>query len=129
MSKSIEFQDFRKSTSHPSRLAQMIDNPFRQFSASKMPIGRQKLTATVSFTDFMGKTHIVHCTNKAQIKKAKASFDEFRIESAQIQGIIAEYPVSFGRIPEKFRKELTKDLKTIFGLQKPLIDYIIQNHF
>ena len=128
MSNSIQFQDFRMSTSSPSALSRAIDNPFRKFSNPKFnPVGNGRAAFTVTFVDFLGHKHVVHCKTKSAFIKQKAFFDALREESATIKALIADYPMSFGRVPAKFHKALKADLKAFFGFQKPLIDYIVSN--
>lgn len=108
MFKPLEFQDFRKN--NDSRLAQMIENPFRNFSASKMS-SSVKPMSIVSFTDIFGKTHSVKCANRTKVKEAMAFFSILKQDTATLKGILSEYPVSYGRIPKKFLKELRMELK------------------
>lgn len=110
MYKSLEFQDFRKS--NESRLAQMIENPFRNFSASKMSNSVKPLSI-VSFTDIFGKVHSIKCANRTKVKEAMAFFSILKQDTATLKGIISEYPMSYGRIPKKFLKELRMELKPL----------------
>lgn len=105
-----EFKDFSKS--NPSRLAQMIENPFRNFSATKLSNSVKPMTV-VEFTDILGKKHVIKCANKTKMKEAMAFLSIFKSEMATLKGILSEYPVSYGRIPKKFMKELRNELKPL----------------
>lgn len=108
MFKTSEFRDFSKS--NPSRLAQMIENPFRNFSATKLSNSVKPMTV-VQFTDILGKTHIIKCANKTKMKEAMAYLSILKADTITLKGILSEYPVSYGRIPKKFMKELRSELK------------------
>ena len=105
-----EFKDFSKS--NPSRLAQMIENPFRNFSATKLSNSVKPMTV-VEFTDILGKKHVIKCANKTKMKEAMAFLSIFKSEMATLKSILSEYPVSYGRIPKKFMKELRTELKPL----------------
>jgi hypothetical protein len=103
-----EFKDFSKS--NPSRLAQMIENPFRNFSATKLSNSVKPMTV-VQFTDILGKKHIIKCANKTKMKEAMAFLSILKQDTATLKQIISEYPISYGRIPKKFMKEFRSELK------------------
>lgn len=105
-----EFKDFSKS--NPSRLAQMIENPFRNFSATKLSNSVKPMTV-VEFTDILGKKHVIKCANKTKMKEAMAFLSILKQDTATLKGILSEYPVSYGRIPKKFMKELRNELKPL----------------
>lgn len=105
-----EFKDFSKS--NPSRLAQMIENPFRNFSATKLSNSVKPMTV-VEFTDILGKKHVIKCANKTKMKEAMAFLSIFKSEMATLKQIISEYPISYGRIPKRFMKELRNELKPL----------------
>ncbi len=120
MYKTSEFKDFSKS--NPSRLAQMIENPFRNFSASKISNSVKPMTV-VEFTDILGKKHVIKCSNKTKMKEAMAFLSIFKSEMATLKSILSEYPVSYGRIPKKFMKELRTELKP-YGFSNELINKV-----
>ncbi len=120
MYKTSEFKDFSKST--PSRLAQMIENPFRNFSASKISNSVKPMTV-VEFTDILGKKHVIKCSNKTKMKEAMAFLSIFKSEMATLKSILSEYPVSYGRIPKKFMKELRTELKP-YGFSNEFINKV-----
>lgn len=108
MYKPLEFQSYRKD--NESRLAQMIENPYKNFSATKMS-NCVKPLSIVTFTDIFGKVHSIKCANKSKVKEAMAFFSILKADTATLKGILSEYPVSYGRIPKKFLKELRMELK------------------
>jgi len=108
MYKPLEFQEYRKS--NVSRLAQMIENPFKNFSATKLS-NSVKPMSIVSFTDIFGKTHSIKCTNNTKVKEAMAFFSVLKSDTATLKNILSEYPLSYGRIPKRFLKELRSELK------------------
>ena len=103
----IEFKESIKSGSN--RLGNLIENPYKVFSASKMSSSVKPMTV-VEYTDLMGRTHRIKCSNRTQMKQAQAFLSIFKKETATVKMILSEYPVSFGRIPKKFLKELRNDL-------------------
>lgn len=105
-----EFKDFSKS--NPSRLAQMIENPFRNFSATKLSNSVKPMTV-VEFTDILGKKHVIKCANKTKMKEAMAFLSILKQDTATLKQIISEYPISYGRIPKKFMKEFRNELKPL----------------
>ncbi len=110
MYKTSEFRDFSKSS--PSRLAQMIENPFKNFSATKLSNSVKPMTV-VEFTDFLGKKYVIKCANKTKMKEAMAFLSIFKQETTTLKNILSEYPISMGRIPKKFMKELRSELKPL----------------
>ncbi len=115
---SLEFRESVKTGGN--RLGQLIENPFRNFAASKMSSSVKPLTV-VEYTDLMGKVHRIKCANRTQMKEAMLFLSIFKKEAASIKGIISEYPISFGRIPKRFMKELRSELKE-FGLSLQFIN-------
>lgn len=114
----LEFKDGIKTA--PSRLAQLIENPFRNFAASKMSNGR-KTMCIVEFTDMFGKKHMIKCNNRKQMADAQSFLSIFKAESVKVKNILSEYPISYGRIPKKFMSELRAELKE-FGLSYQFIN-------
>jgi hypothetical protein len=115
---SLEFRESVKTGGN--RLGQLIENPYKNFSASKMSNSVKPLTV-VEYTDLMGKVHRIKCANRTQMKEAMLFLSIFKKEAASIKGIISEYPISFGRIPKRFMKELRSELKE-FGLSLQFIN-------
>ena len=107
MYKPLEFKEYQKS--NVSRLAQMIENPYKNFAASKIKKG-SKTACIVEYTDLLGKKHIIVCNNKPQMKEAQSFLSIFKSESAKVKSILAEYPISLGRIPKKYMSELRSEL-------------------
>jgi len=114
----IEFKETIKTGGN--RLGQLIENPFKNFAASKMSLGR-KTMCVVEYTDLMNKTHRIVCNNRKQMMEAQTFLSIFKKESATIKGIISEYPVVMGRIPKRFLTELRSELKN-YGLSYSFIN-------
>ncbi len=110
MSKIVEFKNWANYGSNP--LLQMIENPLKHFAASKISLGK-KTACIVEFTDLMGRKHSIVCSNKKQMKDAQQFLGMFKSESAKVKSIIAEYPISFGRIPKKFMSEFRAELSEL----------------
>lgn len=114
----IEFKESVKTGGN--RLGQLIENPFKNFAASKMSLGR-KTMCVVEYTDLMNKTHRIVCNNRKQMLEAQTFLSIFKKEAATIKGIISEYPVVMGRIPKRFLTELRSELKN-YGLSYSFIN-------
>ena len=118
MYKTKEFKDFSKNA--PSRLAQMIDNPFRNFAASKMSQAVKPMTI-VEYTDLLGRQHRIPVRNKKQMREVQAYLAIFKQESATVKSIIADYPMSYGRVPKRFMAQLKRELKAV-GIDSKLAE-------
>jgi hypothetical protein len=105
----IQFNEGIKTS---NRLGNLIENPFKNFSASKMSNSVKPLSV-VEFTDIFGKKHIIKCANKTKIKEAMIFLSMFKEETTTLKNILSEYPISMGRIPKKFMKELRSELKPL----------------
>lgn len=114
----LEFRETVKTGGN--RLGQLIENPYKQFSASKISLGR-KTMCVVEFTDLFGKKHIIKCSNRKQMIEAQQFLGMFKSESVKVKNILSEYPISFGRIPKRFLSELRSELK-VFGLSYEFIN-------
>lgn len=114
----LEFKETIKTGSN--RLGNLIENPYKNFAASKMGIGR-KTMCVVEFTDLFGKKHIIKCSNRKQMLDAQSFLGMFKSESSKVKNILAEYPISFGRIPKRFMSELRNELKQ-FGFSYQFIN-------
>ena len=114
----LEFKESVKTGGN--RLGQLIENPFRNFAASKMSNGR-KTMCIVEFTDLFGKKHMIKCSNRKQMLDAQSFLGMFKSESSKVKNILAEYPISFGRIPKKYMSELRSELKQ-FGFSYSFIN-------
>jgi len=115
---SIEFKDSIKTGGN--RLGQLIENPYKVFAASKMSLGK-KTMCIVEFTDLFGKKHMIKCSNRKQMIEAQSFLGMFKSESLKVKNILAEYPISFGRIPKKYMSELRSELKQ-FGFTYSFIN-------
>ena len=103
----LEFKEQIKTGSN--RLGNLIENPYKNFSASKMSSAVKPMTI-VEYKDLMGRTHQIKCANRTQMKEAQAYLSIFKKEAAKVKEILSEYPVSYGVIPKKFMKELRTEL-------------------
>jgi hypothetical protein len=116
----LEFKESVKTGSN--RLSSIIDNPYKNFAASKMSNGR-KTMCIVEYTDFMGKKHRIVCNNRKQMSEAQAFLSIFKQETATLKSIVSQYPIKLGRIEKKFLKELRSELNPL-GFSNKLINEI-----
>lgn len=93
------------------------------FAASKMS-NAVKPNTVVEFKDFLGRTHKVAVRNRTEMNKAMKFFGMLKAEAANINRIIASYPMSFGRVPKKFMPEVKAELKAI-GLTRQAIELVL----
>jgi hypothetical protein len=114
----LEFKETIKTGSN--RLTNLMENPYKVFSASKMSLGK-KTMCIVEFTDLFGKKHIIKCSNRKQMLEAQSFLGMFKSESLKVKNILAEYPISFGRIPKRYMSELRTELKQ-FGFTYSFIN-------
>lgn len=127
MKGSLQFQDFRLSTSSPSALGRAIDNPPKQFAGSKIPQRKAgKILAEVAYVDYTGKRHVIVCGSKSEILKARKWFDFFRDEHLAIRDLLSEYQ-SFGVIPKKWHATVRRELKLKFNIRKDRADWLIEH--
>ena len=57
------------------------------------------------------------------MREAQLFLSIFKSEMATLKSILSEYPVSYGRIPKKFMKELRSELKP-FGFSNEFINKV-----
>jgi hypothetical protein len=114
----IEFKESVKNGSN--RLGNLMENPYKVFAASKMSLGK-KTMCVVEFTDLFGKKHMIKCSNRKQMLEAQSFLGMFKSESLKVKNILAEYPITFGRIPKKYMSELRSELKQ-FGFTYSFIN-------
>ena len=67
----------------------MIENPFKNFAASKMSLGK-KTMCIVEYTDFTGKKHRIVCNNRKQMNEAQAFLSIFKRETATLKSIVSQ---------------------------------------
>lgn len=108
---SIEFKESIKTGSN--RLGNLIENPFRNFAASKISNSVKPLTV-VEYTDMFGKLYRIPVRNKTQMREAQLYLSIFKKECATLKQIVSEYPIVMGRIPKKFLSEFRSDIKRIY---------------
>jgi len=87
------------------------ENPFRQFSASKMS-NNPRFNVSVEYTDFLGNVHRIQCKSRKALNSAREFLSIFKAETAAINSILREYPVVMGKFPKKFHSEIKSDLKS-----------------
>jgi hypothetical protein len=118
--KTNEFNQFTENAYNTSR----NEKPqYVNFAASKMSQSI-KPNSLVEFTDFMGRKHRVAVRNNSELKRQMQFFGMLKKESTTINQIIAQYPISMGKVEKRFLKEVKNDLKSI-GLNKRAIDIIL----
>lgn len=108
MFKTFEYKGYDKKDT--SRTAQMIENPYKVFSASKHSQAVKPMTV-VEYTDLLGNKHRIRCANKTKMKEAMAFLSILKAETAKVKTILSEYPVKMGRIEKRFLSELKSELK------------------
>lgn len=86
-----------------------IENPFKQFSASKMS-NNPRFNVSVEYTDILGNKHRIVCKTRKAMLEAQSFLKIFKAESVKINRILAEYPVSMGKFPKKYHKDIKADL-------------------
>lgn len=121
MYKTSEFQTWSKSQNSPSRLAQLMENPFRQFSASKMSSAVKPMTV-VEYKDMTGKIHRIPVRNKTQMREAQMYLSIFKAEERTMKQILSEYPVKWGRIEKRFLPELRREFKSYWNVSSKFVD-------
>ena len=85
------------------------ENPFRQFSASKMS-ENPRFNVSVEYTDFLGNVHRIQCKTRKAFNEAREFLSIFKAENTAINRILSEYPVKMGKFPKKFHSEIKSDL-------------------
>lgn len=125
----LQYQDFRLSTSSPSALERASENPIKNFAGSKIPQKKAgKISATVTFKHWNGKVTTIECSSRSEIVKARKFFDMFREEEIGMRDYLREFPTVMGVIPKKFHSEIRKGLKALFNVRnKAQADWIISN--
>ena len=104
-----------------SRLAQLMENPFRQFSASKIGIGKQT-QCVVEYTDMLGKLHRFVVKNRKQMREAQMYLSIFKSEERTMKAILSEYPIEMGRIPKRFLSELKREFKSKWDVSSAFVE-------
>jgi hypothetical protein len=108
---SIEFKESIKTGSN--RLGNLIENPFKNFAASKISNSVKPLTV-VEYKDMFGKVHRIPVRNKTQMREAQVYLSIFKKECTTLKNIIGEYPIVMGRIPKKFMSEFRNEVKSLY---------------
>ena len=82
---------------------------FKNFSASKLS-ENNRFSVSVQYTDILGNTHRIECKSRKALNEAREFLSIFKAEAARLNEILREYPVSMGKFPKKFHKEIKSDL-------------------
>ena len=96
---------------------------YKFFAAAKIS-DRVKPMTVVEFTDFLGKKHQIPVKNKRQMREAQEFLAQYKKEKAAVNAIVAEYPMSFGRVDKKFISQCSKELQA-FGITKPIVKKVM----
>jgi (p)ppGpp synthase/HD superfamily hydrolase len=71
-----------------------------------------RFNVSVEYTDYMGRIHRIQCKTRKSMLEAQSFLKMFKSESAKINSILREYPVSMGKFPKKFHSEIKSDLQS-----------------
>lgn len=123
MYKTSEFKSWSKTQNSPSRLVSLMENPFRNFSASKISNAVKPMTV-VEYRDMTGKLHRIPVRNKTQMREAQMYLSIFKEEERTMKQLLSEYPIKMGRIEKKFLPELRRDFKRIWNVSSKFVDKI-----
>jgi hypothetical protein len=96
---------------------------FKRFAASKMSDSVKPMTV-VEFVDLLGRKHSIPVRTKRQMREAQEFLSIFKREVAEVNAIVNEYPMSYGKIDEKFVIDCMSELFA-YGLTEPVIKRII----
>ena len=96
---------------------------YKLFAAAKMS-DKVKPMTVVEFTDFLGKKHQIPVKNKRQMREAQELLAQYKKEKAAVNAIVAEYPMTFGRVDKKFISQCAKELQA-FGISKPIVKSVM----
>lgn len=119
--KTNEFKTDSKKHNNSNRMASLMDNPFKQFSASKMSTAVKPMTV-VEYKDILGILHRIPVRNRPEMKRVQALLSLLKEESKDIKQIISEYPIKMGKVDKKFLPELKKELKDRFNIKSTLVE-------
>lgn len=117
------FKEWSKSHNSPSRLVSLMENPFKQFSASKISSAVKPMTV-VEYRDMLGKLHRIPVRNRTQMREAQAYLSIFKAEERTMKQILAEYPIKWGRIEKRFLPELRREFKSKWNVSSKFVDKI-----
>jgi hypothetical protein len=96
---------------------------YKRFAASKMSDSCKKNTL-VEFTDLLGRKHSIPVRTKRQMREAQEFLSMFKRESSDINAIISEYPMTYGKVDEKFVIDCMSELLA-YGLTEPIVEKLI----
>ena len=83
-----------------------------------------KKNTLVEYTDLLGRKHSIPVRTKRQMREAQEFLSMFKRETSDINAIISEYPMTYGKIDEKFVIDCMSELFA-YGLTSPVIEKLI----
>jgi hypothetical protein len=96
---------------------------YKRFAASKIS-DRCKKNTLVEYTDLLGRKHSIPVRTKRQMREAQEFLSMFKRETSDINAIISEYPMTYGKVDEKFVIDCMSELLA-YGLTAPVIEKLI----
>ena len=96
---------------------------YKQFAAAKIS-DKTKRNTVVEYTDVFGQLHRIPVRSARSMRKAQEFFSILKKETAEINAILREYPVSYGKIAKGFVSECKQELKA-YGLNDAIITRIV----
>ena len=96
---------------------------YKRFSASKLSDSCKKNTI-VEYTDLLGRKHQIPVRTKRQMREAQEFLAIFKRETSDINAIVNEYPVKYGKIEEKFVIDCMSELFA-YGLTDSIVKKIV----
>ncbi len=96
---------------------------YKRFSASKISDNCPKNTV-VEFVDLLGRKHSIPVRNKRQMREAQEFLSMFKRETSDINAIISEYPMTYGKVDEQFAIDCMSELLA-YGLTEPVVEKLI----
>jgi len=96
---------------------------YKRFAASKIS-DRCKKNTLVEYTDLLGRKHSIPVRTKRQMREAQEFLSMFKRETSDINAIISEYPMTYGKVDEKFVMDCMSELLA-YGLTSPVIEKLI----
>jgi len=96
---------------------------YKRFAASKVSDHVKPMTV-VEFTDLLGRKHRIPVRNKKMMREAQEFLAIFKREVSDVNAIINEYPMSYGKVAPEFAADCVNELLA-YGLSEELVKRII----
>lgn len=96
---------------------------YKRFAAAKMSDSCSKNTV-VEYTDLLGRKHQIPVRTKRQMREAQEFLAIFKRETSDINAIVSEYPVKYGKIEDRFVIDCMSELLA-YGLTDSIVKKII----